>query len=184
MFAAHAAAARSSGRRVLACSASRPSGLARPRRDVSETSPSSPAPLPGWARAFSSSEETVEVPVDELDPSSLADAYNRRRAVYNRSVSALRKQYHAEFVEQRERESRAKARETAKVKRAALERKRLKAMRTAENARAEVERRRERHARWTAELEATQRERDAKKDLTGGPGRGSSTSSRPSATSG
>lgn len=165
MFAAHAAAARSSGRRVLACSASRPSGLARPRRDVSETSPSSPAPLPGWARAFSSSEETVEVPVDELDPSSLADAYNRRRAVYNRSVSALRKQYHAEFVEQRERESRAKARETAKVKRAALERKRLKAMRTAENARAEVERRRERHARWTAELEATQRERDAKKDL-------------------
>lgn len=107
----------------------------------------------------------MEVPVDGLDPSSLADAYNRQRAVYNRSVSVLRKQYHAEFVEQRERESRAKARETAKLKRAALERKRLKAMTTAENARAEVERRREQHARWTAELEATQRERDAKKDL-------------------
>ena len=165
MFAAHAAAVRSSGRRVLACSASRPAGLTRPRRIVCETTPSSLASCPGWARSFSSEEETVEVPVDELDPSSLADAYNRRRAVYNRSVSALRKQYHAEFVEQRERESQAKARETAKLKRAALERKRLKAMRTAENARVEVERRRERHAQWTAELEATQRERDAKKEL-------------------
>ena len=107
----------------------------------------------------------MEVNPDEIDPSVLADAYNRRRAVYNRSVSALRKQYLAEFVEQREREKKTKAQETKKLKRAALERKRIKAMRTAENAEVEVEKRRVRLAEWQAELEATQRERDAKKAL-------------------
>lgn len=102
---------------------------------------------------------------EELDPSVLANIYNHRRAHYNRAVSHLRKQYHAEYTERRERELRRKAAEEAKIRRETLERRRLKAMRSAENARRAMEKRERRRLEWEEELALTQRERDAKNEL-------------------
>jgi len=80
-------------------------------------------------------------------------------------VSALRKKYFAEIQQQRERESRLRALEEEKIKRAALERRRIKAMRSAANAQREVEKREARRKEWEKELEIVQQERDAKKEL-------------------
>lgn len=106
-------------------------------------------------------EDTSDEP---LNPSVLANIYNRQRAHYNRAVSALRKQYFAEIAEQRERERRQREIEEARLKREALERRRLKAMRSADNARKQIEKADRRRSEWEKELEATQRERDAKKE--------------------
>jgi len=80
-------------------------------------------------------------------------------------VSSLRKKYFAEIQQQRERESRIRALEEEKIKRAALERRRIKAMRSAANAQREVEKREARRKEWEKELEIVQQERDAKKEL-------------------
>lgn len=80
-------------------------------------------------------------------------------------MSALRKKYFAEIQQQRERESRIRALEEEKIKRAALERRRIKAMRSAANAQREVEKREARRKEWEKELEIVQQERDAKKEL-------------------
>ena len=102
---------------------------------------------------------------DELNPSVLSNIYNQQRAQYNRAVSALRKQYFTELEQQRQREARRKAIEDAKLKRAALERKRLKAIRSATNAQRQIDKANARRIEWEAELAQTQRERDAKKAL-------------------
>ena len=102
---------------------------------------------------------------DELNPSVLSNIYNQQRAQYNRAVSALRKQYFTELEHQRQREARRKAIEDAKLKRAALERKRLKAIRSATNAQRQIDKANARRIEWEAELAQTQRERDAKKAL-------------------
>ena len=102
---------------------------------------------------------------DELNPSVLSNIYNQQRAQYNRAVSALRKQYFTELEQQRQREARRKAIEDAKLKRAALERKRLKAIRSATNAQRQIDKANARRIEWEAELAQTQRERDAKKSL-------------------
>lgn len=80
-------------------------------------------------------------------------------------MSALRKKYFAEIQQQRERESRLRALEEEKIKRAALERRRIKAMCSAANAQREVEKREARRKEWEKELEIVQQERDAKKEL-------------------
>ena len=118
-----------------------------------------------------SSSDNIDIDSDhqhqspELNPSVLANIYNHQRAHYNKAVSTLRKQYFAEMEEQRERERRRKAIEEAKIKRAALERRRIKAMRSADNARKQVEKHTRRRIEWEAELAETQRERDATKEL-------------------
>jgi len=101
----------------------------------------------------------------QLDKKLLATIYNQQRSVYNNTVSALRKKYFAEIQQQRERESRIRALEEEKIKRAALERRRIKAMRSAANAQREVEKREARRKEWEKELEIVQQERDAKKEL-------------------
>ena len=100
-----------------------------------------------------------------ITPSVLANIFNQQRAQYNRAVSSLRKQYFAEIEEQREIERRRKDIETAKLRRAALERKRLKAMRSAENAQLQLQKQERRRVEWERELQATQREREEKKML-------------------
>lgn len=100
-----------------------------------------------------------------INPSVLSNIFNQQRAQYNRAVSALRKQYFAEIQEQRERERRRKDIEEAKIRRAALERRRLKAIRSAENAQKQLQKQERRRLEWERELEATQRDRDAKKEL-------------------
>lgn len=102
---------------------------------------------------------------NNISPSVLANIFNQQRAQYNRAVSVLRKQYFAEIEEQRERERRRKDMEEAKLRRAALERRRLKAMRSAENAQKQLQKQERRRLEWENELKATQRERDAKKEL-------------------
>ncbi|KAL7528681.1 hypothetical protein ACHAXR_002570, partial [Thalassiosira sp. AJA248-18] len=100
-----------------------------------------------------------------LNPSVLANIYNRERAHYNRAVSSLRKQYFVEMQDIRERERRRKELEEARLKRATLERRRLKAIRTAENAKKQLEQRDRQLQEWQEELAQTQKERDAKKEL-------------------
>ena len=100
-----------------------------------------------------------------ITPSVLANIFNQQRAQYNRAVSSLRKQYFAEIEEQREIERRRKDIEAAKLRRAALERKRLKAMRSAENAQLQLQKQERRRLEWERELQATQREREEKKML-------------------
>jgi len=77
----------------------------------------------------------------------------------------LRKQYYAEIEQQRKREARRKQIEEAKLKRAALERKRLKAIKSANNAQRQLDKQTARRIEWEAELAQTQKERDAKKEL-------------------
>ncbi|KAL7459259.1 hypothetical protein ACHAWC_011726 [Mediolabrus comicus] len=101
----------------------------------------------------------------QLDKKLLATIYNHNRKWYKKAVSSLRKQYYQEIQQQRERESRLRALEEEKIKRAALERRRLKAMRVAANAQKQIEKREARRVEWEKELEITQRERDAKKAL-------------------
>lgn len=110
-------------------------------------------------------EDSSQQQQPQLDKKLLATIYNQQRKIYNKSVSSLRKQYFQEIQQQRERESRLKAIEEAKLKRAALERRRLKAMRVAANAQREMEKREARRVEWEKELEITQQERDAKKAL-------------------
>lgn len=108
---------------------------------------------------------TSDNDTDVVNPSVLANIFNQQRAQYNRAVSALRKQYFAEIEEQREQERRRKDIEEAKLRRAALERKRLKAMRSAENAQKQLQKQEMRRLEWEKELRATQHERNAKKEL-------------------
>ena len=126
---------------------------------ASRASMSSNAPQP------TAGDDGPEESSPDLNPSVLANIYNQQRAHYNRAVSALRKRYFAELEEQRERERVRKAKEEARLKREALERRRLKAMQSAENARRQVQKRERRRTEWERELGATQRERDAKAEL-------------------